>query len=179
MQYNRCLSVLLTAILASVATDAMGAQPCASLKKFSMPGHRVEIREVQEIADPAHCRVDGVIDERTGRDGKSYAIGFAIALPANWNGRFLFQGGGGLNGSVQPPRGGAYAGDKTALARGFAVASTDSARPRRSGIEMREEGAPVGARIGPDCDTAEFAFGMTSTTLALSLQSASAHCRNP
>jgi pimeloyl-ACP methyl ester carboxylesterase len=77
-------------------------------------------------AVPAHCRVDGVIDERTGRDGKPYAIGFAVALPANWNGRFLFQGGGGLNGSVQPPVGAQYAGEQSALARGFAVASTDS-----------------------------------------------------
>ncbi len=24
-------------------------------------------------------------------DGKPYAIGFTMALPANWNGRFLFQ----------------------------------------------------------------------------------------
>ncbi|WP_155240066.1 tannase/feruloyl esterase family alpha/beta hydrolase [Kingella kingae] len=32
---------------------------------------------------------------RTGADGKSYAIGFQMRLPANWNGKFLFQGGGG------------------------------------------------------------------------------------
>ena len=93
------------------------------------------IRQAQEVKAsapgtsptvPAHCRVDGVIDERTGRDGKPYGIGFAVTLPVNWNGRFLFQGGGGLNGSVQPPLGAAYAGDRSALARGFAVASTDS-----------------------------------------------------
>jgi feruloyl esterase len=47
-------------------------------------------------------------------------------MPAEWNGRFLFQGGGGLNGSVQPPLGAQFAGDRSALARGFAVASTDS-----------------------------------------------------
>ncbi len=100
-----------------------------------MQGYRVAIRQASEVpvsapgvspAVPAHCRVDGVIDERTGRDGKPYAIGFAVALPANWNGRFLFQGGGGLNGSVQPPLGAGYAGGRSALARGFAVASTDS-----------------------------------------------------
>jgi len=109
------------------AVPAANAAPsCAALAKFSMPGHRVAIRKVQEIAEPAHCRVDGVIDERTGRDGKPYGIGFALALPAKWNGRFLFQGGGGLNGSVQPPAGGQYAGEQSALARGFAVASTDS-----------------------------------------------------
>jgi feruloyl esterase len=110
----------------SGAMCARAAQPCAALAKFSMAEHRVVIRHTQEVADPAHCRVDGVIDERTGRDGKPYGIGFAVALPANWNGRFLFEGGGGLNGSVQPPLGAAYAGERSALARGFAVASTDS-----------------------------------------------------
>ena len=131
----RKVHVFTIAIMSFVAPVAGAAQPCASLTKFTMPGHGVVIRQAQEMAAsaagvspaaPAHCRVDGVIDERTGRDGKPYAIGFAVALPANWNGRFLFQGGGGLNGSVQPPIGGQYAGEQSALARGFAVASTDS-----------------------------------------------------
>ncbi len=100
-----------------------------------MPEHRVVVRAAKLVpasapgvtpALPEHCRVDGVIDERTGRDGKAYGIGFAVALPTDWNGRFLFQGGGGLNGSVQPPLGGGYAGERSALLRGFAVASTDS-----------------------------------------------------
>jgi pimeloyl-ACP methyl ester carboxylesterase len=116
----------IAACLLGAGSLAHAAQPCAALAKFSLPGHRVEIRQTQEVASPAHCRIDGVIDERTGRDGKAYAIGFAVALPAKWNGRFLFQGGGGLNGSVQPPAGAAYAGEQSALARGFAVASTDS-----------------------------------------------------
>jgi feruloyl esterase len=47
-------------------------------------------------------------------------------LPTNWNGRFLYQGGGGLNGSVGEPLGIAGAGDVPALARGFAIISTDS-----------------------------------------------------
>ena len=67
-----------------------------------------------------------MIDQRTGFDNKPYAIGFAIALPDEWNGRFLFQGGGGLNGSITPPLGGQAAGDAPALARGFAVVSTDT-----------------------------------------------------
>src|SRR5688572_29677037 len=123
------------ALIVSLAPSANAARPCTALAKFSMPGHRLVIRQAQEVTAsvpgaspvvPAHCRVDGVIDERTGRDGKPYGTRFAVALPANWNGRFLFQGGGGLNGSVQPPIGGAYAGQRSALARGFAVASTDS-----------------------------------------------------
>jgi feruloyl esterase len=78
------------------------------------------------VAIPSYCRAEGTLDPRTGFDGKPYAIGFAIALPDNWNGRFLFQGGGGLNGSVNPPLGGQAAGDAPALARGFAVVSTDT-----------------------------------------------------
>ena len=66
------------------------------------------------------------MDPRTGVDGKPYAIGFEIALPDNWNGRFVFQGGGGLNGYILAPLGSQAAGDDPALARGFAVVSTDT-----------------------------------------------------
>jgi len=75
---------------------------------------------------PAHCRVEGIINKRKGAGGKEYGIGFAIALPDAWNGRFLLQGGGGLNGSVNPPVGPVASGDTPALARGFAVISHDS-----------------------------------------------------
>lgn len=75
---------------------------------------------------PAHCRVEGVIGERVGAAGKTYGIRFAIALPDDWSGRFLLQGGGGLNGTVLPPIGATAAGDRPALARGFAVISHDS-----------------------------------------------------
>ena len=75
---------------------------------------------------PAHCRLEGVIGAHTGRDGKAYGIRFAVAMPAQWNGRLVYQGGGGLNGSVQPPIGAVAAGEMPALARGFAVVDSDS-----------------------------------------------------
>jgi len=75
---------------------------------------------------PTHCRVEGVIEPRTGVNGVAYGIRFALALPVEWNGRFLFQGGGGLNGNVAPPLGGGAAGGTPALARGFAVVTTDT-----------------------------------------------------
>ena len=75
---------------------------------------------------PAHCVLEGTMDPHKGADGKDYAIGFALALPDEWNGRFLLQGGGGLNGSVGNPIGPVAAGDRPALARGFAVISHDS-----------------------------------------------------
>ncbi len=74
---------------------------------------------------PAYCSVKGIINKRTGADGKTYGIKFALALPDQWSGRFLLMGGGGLNGSVALPIGPVAAGKVPALARGFAVVSDD------------------------------------------------------
>jgi poly(3-hydroxybutyrate) depolymerase len=85
--------------------------------------------EVAASADlPAHCKVNGALNARTGIDGKPYAIGFELRtpLPAAWNGKFFFQGGGGTNGFIVPATGNLLnASTGTALARGYAVASTD------------------------------------------------------
>ena len=72
-----------------------------------------------------YCQISGYFEKRSGADNKPYAIGFALALPDDWNGKFLFQGGGGLNGVIRAPMGGLAAGDIPALFRGYAVASTD------------------------------------------------------
>jgi feruloyl esterase len=104
------------------------ALACADMTAFQMPGAAVTITKAEKPPDnlPARCRVDGVIDQRNGAGGKPYGIGFAVALPDNWNGRFLFQGGGGLNGNVANPVGAQVSGDASALARGFAVVTTDT-----------------------------------------------------
>lgn len=83
----------------------------------------------------SYCRVDGVIDERIGEGGKPYTIGFAIAMPEHWNGRFMMQGGGGLNGSVATPLGSNAAGDMTGLQRGFAVVTTDTGHQGTHGFD--------------------------------------------
>ena len=126
------------------AAAAAETQPiaCASLTSFKAPGYDMTIQSATEVPAgppppnpmgpppegtlPAYCRVDGVIDERVGKSGKPYAIGFAVAMPEKWNGRFLFQGGGGLNGAVNLPLGAQATGDTPALARGYAIVSTDS-----------------------------------------------------
>ena len=94
------------------------------------PAGTVQVRpplpDTVGVAIPSNCVARGVIDRRVGAEGKNYAIGFAIALPDRWNGRLLFQGGGGLNGSIRPPLGPQAIGEVPALARGFAVVSTDS-----------------------------------------------------
>lgn len=73
-----------------------------------------------------HCLVEGMINQRVGAGGVTYGIGFELALPVEWNGRYLLQGGGGLNGSIRPAIGPVAVGRSNALARGFAVASHDS-----------------------------------------------------
>ena len=113
------------------------ALACADMTAFQISGVNVRITKAEKISDnlPARCRVDGVIDQRTGVGGKTYGIGFAVALPDNWNGRFLFQGGGGLNGNVANPVGAQASGDASALSRGFAIVTTDTGHKGTGGFD--------------------------------------------
>lgn len=79
----------------------------------------------QPVAE--HCLVKGAMFKRKGSDGRDYAIGFEMRLPRDWNGRFYYQGNGGLDGSVQPAQGALGGGPVTgALVQGFAVISSDA-----------------------------------------------------
>jgi pimeloyl-ACP methyl ester carboxylesterase len=77
---------------------------------------------------PDHCLVRGKINERTGMDGKPYATGYELRLPATWNGKFFFQGGGGMDGVLRPALGliGSGVTPPNGLSNGYAVASTDA-----------------------------------------------------
>lgn len=78
---------------------------------------------------PAHCLVKGKMNQRTSAvDGGSYAIGFEIRMPVAWNGRFLYQANGGLDGSVATALGSVSGGAPIApgLSQGFAVLSSDA-----------------------------------------------------
>jgi hypothetical protein len=113
---------------------------CASLIEFKAPN--VEVTKAAAIPAgtteekpwgqgrsgplPAYCRVEGVMNRRTGVGGEEFGITFALAMPDNWNGDFLMQGGGGSNGIVMAPLGLNAAGDTPALIRGFAVLSNDT-----------------------------------------------------
>ncbi len=141
---TRTARLLLLACLLPAGANALAATGCEALLNVKPANPAVVIQHAQlqpagpapsppgappsTTLLPAYCRVEGVIEQRTGQDGKPYGIRYALALPlpAKWNGRFLYQGGGGLNGSVNPPIGATAAGDEPALAQGFAVLSTDS-----------------------------------------------------
>jgi pimeloyl-ACP methyl ester carboxylesterase len=75
---------------------------------------------------PAHCLVQGTLNERTGIDGKPYAIGYEVRLPTAWNGKFFYQGGGGTDGLIVPALGNVLNSTQTnALSQGYAVATSD------------------------------------------------------
>ena len=149
MRFPVPLGAVVVALVASLSTPAARAQvgpgepACSALRQLQVPGAALSEVTAEWFAAgsppppeppwvpplaaplPAWCRLSATLDRRTGADGKSYGIGFALALPVDWNGRFLFQGGGGLNGTVAPPLGRTGQGE-AALARGFAVVTTDT-----------------------------------------------------
>ncbi len=103
--------------------------------QFNHPNTRLESMQPQaagvlKLAGkdiPAHCLVKGKMNERKGSDGRDYAVAFEMRLPENWNGRFFYQGNGGLDGNVVPALGATGGGPLTgALMQGFAVISSDA-----------------------------------------------------
>ena len=81
----------------------------------------------QAVPLGAHCLVEGKIDDREGVNGR-YGIRFQLRMPKAWNGRFLFQGGGGTDGFIAPAIGAVPSTGSTAtpaLRRGYAVVSMD------------------------------------------------------
>ncbi|HRO61838.1 MAG TPA: tannase/feruloyl esterase family alpha/beta hydrolase, partial [Burkholderiaceae bacterium] len=77
---------------------------------------------------PEHCHLVARFGERAGANGQTYATRMRLRLPADasWNGRFYFEGGGGTDGNLGAATGATMAGERSALARGFAVVSTDA-----------------------------------------------------
>ena len=179
---------LLALVIACAAVPALaqspttGPQNCAALRNLQLPGVAISEVTAEWIPAgpsappgaptelPAHCRLQAMLERRTGVDGQQYGIGFALSLPAAWNRRFLFQGGGAYNGVVNPPIG-RFPGsinELSGLARGFAVASTDSGlrvpralaacqtnlasaapRDRSPAPRPARSAAPVSARAAP------------------------------
>ncbi len=132
-----CVSPTLPA--SSSASTAAPADPTCTTAAvaFALPGVRITdaeavaagaMRPPNISAGPllaAHCRIAGRMNERMGVGGRAFHIGFEMRLPAQWNGRLLYQGGGGNDGVVRPAVG-PQAAPGYALNRGFAVVTTDA-----------------------------------------------------
>src|SRR5437764_504065 len=87
----------------AVSTYPVGTQNCDAVDQLALTATRITLKQSvpaglvapstaasgtpPAIPVPDHCHVQGKINERTGTDGKSYAIGFDLRLPKVWNGR--------------------------------------------------------------------------------------------
>lgn len=132
------------------AFAALDAAHCAALKDSAIADTRIERAEWSDgniAADDmaaftggsvraqkagAHCLVEGEHGARTGADGKHYGTRFQLRLPSDWNHRFLFQGGGGVDGFIAPAVENApwqQTSATPALIRGYAVVSMDGGHP--------------------------------------------------
>jgi feruloyl esterase len=78
-----------------------------------------------DVKMPAHCAVTGEINPRTGVNGVHYGTNFELRLPLAWSGRFQFQGGGGVDGSVPKAFGTLRTGVTPTLSQGSAVVTSD------------------------------------------------------
>lgn len=97
----------------------------------------------------AQCRVRGRMAERTGTDGREYALSFELALPDEWNGDFVHQFNGGNDGVVKPATGALESGtgETSPLGRGFAVISSDAGH---DGALVTDRGLAGGSAFGHD-----------------------------
>ena len=147
---SRCLAESpARAVSVAGAAKARGANPadaaarCRALHSFAMPQLVIEEARIVPAGPaqslpgeqpatargkmlPEHCLFIATLAPRSGAQGQHLGIGVEVRLPVNWNGRFAFEGGGGLDGLLRPSYGSVFGSIRPpALARGFAVASTD------------------------------------------------------
>ncbi|MBL8351059.1 MAG: tannase/feruloyl esterase family alpha/beta hydrolase [Burkholderiaceae bacterium] len=120
------------AVLAGCASRSGPAGVACSQLPGAVAGLRgLRITQAGEVAaddkgHPVHCRLLGTLNERSGSDGRRYAIRFEMRLPQGWNQRFLHQANGGNDGVVKPAWGDLGVMAQDALSRGFAVISSDA-----------------------------------------------------
>ena len=152
----------------TVTTAVSPQLACAGLMSLTVPpalldaaDDVVQITLTQAVAAtatlPRHCRIRGAINPRIGVNNTPFAIGFELRLPDAWSGRFLFQGGGGNDGSIGNATGNVGNGSSPALARGMAAVSTDGGHTGGSAAQF---GFDPQARV----DHAYNAYGKTAAT---------------
>ena len=97
----------------------------------------------QTLDVPAHCELIAHLQAREGTFGQHYAIRFHLRMPADWNGRLLFLGGGGSNGNLGDALGQLAPGAPPALGQGYAVVSQDSGHDNASNDDPAHAGTLV------------------------------------
>ncbi|HWV59290.1 MAG TPA: tannase/feruloyl esterase family alpha/beta hydrolase [Sphingopyxis sp.] len=137
MQYRTSsLGAALTLFLTVPAATAQDSRPVAipgtaaaacSPEAIGWAGEDVTIGSVRWLSDPApYCRIDGTV--RTDDPGPN-SVGFMIALPQSWNGRYLMVVPGGSAGYIVNP-------SREHISAGYAVASTDKGSHSTGALDM-------------------------------------------
>ena len=141
---------VLTAAQSRAWCEGLPASPGLANTTVTTVYHPENTRRVGNVGTgdllPGHCVVEGKMDPRVGVDGNNYHIGFRLSLPDNFNGRFLYLGGGGNDGSLGDTSRTASisGGTPSPLGQGFAVVSTDAGH---QGPTAASFGADPQARI--------------------------------
>ena len=110
---------------------------CDEVRTLALPSSRITSATlVSDGTRPAFCRVAATLKPSSDSD-----IKIEVWLPAaGWNGKFQAVGNGAFNGTI------GYPAMTTALARGYATASTDTG-PRRRQRELRARTSREGRRL--------------------------------
>jgi feruloyl esterase len=116
----------------SIATPVT-PRPCAGLAMLPASDFPVPNTVITSAVDtpaggglPERCIVTGYVNQHISQvDNCQYVDGFQVQLPlpSNWNGRFMFQGGGGTEGSVPNATGSTSLSSTFGIVNGYAVAS--------------------------------------------------------
>lgn len=119
------------------ASGAVLKGTCTDLKSFSFQHTTITDVSLEKLGQltvakkpvPEHCLIKGYMYPRISPiDGQHYQIGFEMRLPLDWNGRYLYQGNGGIDGNITQAEGHVGSGGPitNAIYEGFAVISSDA-----------------------------------------------------
>ncbi|MBS8225272.1 tannase/feruloyl esterase family alpha/beta hydrolase [Vannielia litorea] len=166
------------ALIAALApVTASAATSCADMGSAAPEGVTITeataLPEGDDVSMVAQCLLRGVMAERTGMDGKSYAIRFELRLPEAWDGRFMHQFNGGNDGEVKPAVGAGTGVGAPALERGFAVVSSDAGH---DGKANPEAGLAGGNLFGLDFEARrDYGYGAVAKLHPVALALTEAH----
>lgn len=121
------ISLSVAAFIAVNSSSSLAALPCAiaDLQSKAPKDTTILAARVVPAKDktPEHCFVEGNVAT------PGNVVDFHLALPKDWNGKFLFQGVGGFAGS--------FARLNDSLERGYAAATTNTGHTGASGTDGR------------------------------------------
>jgi len=166
-----CKAILISLLLIACplwAAPEKSSNACAELMQHQFPSSmRLQLIIANMNEADAYCQVKGIVNARTGIDGKHYGIEFEMRLPLSWNGRFVYQMNGGNDGNVVAAEGdasnlNAY-GNRSARSQGYAVLSTNAGHAGDAS-ENQMYGLAASNRFGLDPQAREdYGYRTTAT----------------